>query len=118
MLEQFRASHQGIRVFYSPHPENLEEEMIEDFQSRSAPEVMAGCCDWFAIWAQDGHLLDLRPFVEADLDQATIDDWDPAQYAALFTPDGRQFALPKYRGALSPYYNKDVFVAYGVDYPD
>ena len=118
MLDQFRSSHPDIGVFYSPDPENLESEMIEDFQSGSAPDVMAGCCDWFAIWAQQGYMLDLRPFVEADLDQEIIDDWDPAQYTALFTPDGQQFALPKYHGALGLYFNKDIFDAYGVDHPD
>jgi multiple sugar transport system substrate-binding protein len=56
--------------------------------------------------------------VEADLDQATIDDWDRAQYDALFSPDGQQFGLPKYHGALALYYNKDLFDAYGVDYPN
>ena len=58
------------------------------------------------------------PFVEADLDQATIDDWDPAQYRSFFTPDGRQYGLPKYHGALALYYNKDLFDEYEVDYPN
>ena len=48
---------------------------------------------------------------------ATIDDWDPAQYKALFSRDGRQFGLPKYHGALALYYNKDIFDKYRVDYP-
>jgi len=26
-----------------------------------------------------GYTLDLRPYVQADLDKETIDDWDPAQ---------------------------------------
>jgi multiple sugar transport system substrate-binding protein len=65
-----------------------------------------------------GHTLDLRSYVEADLDQATIDDWDTAQYQALFTSDGRQFGLPKYHGALALYYNRDLFDEYGVDYPN
>jgi multiple sugar transport system substrate-binding protein len=64
-----------------------------------------------------GHTLDLRPYVEADLDQATIDDWDPAHYRALFTAEGRQFGLPKYQGALALYYNKDLFDEYETDYP-
>jgi multiple sugar transport system substrate-binding protein len=62
--------------------------------------------------------LDLTPFVEADLDRATIDEWDPAQYAAMFTSDGHHFALPKYHGALALYYNKDLFDVSRVDYPD
>ena len=117
MLGQFQETNPSIQVFYSPDPENLLEQMAADFQSGTAPDVMAGCCEWFASWAQQGNLLDLRPFVEADLEQSVVNDWDPAQYSALFTQDGLQFALPKYHGALGLYYNKDLFDEYGVDYP-
>ncbi len=53
-----------------------------------------------------------------DLDQETIQDWDPAQYQAYLTRGGEQYGLPKYHGALALYYNKDLFDQYGVDYPD
>ena len=58
------------------------------------------------------------PTLQADLDQATIEDWDPVQYKAFFTRDGKQYGLPKYHGALALYYNKDLFDQYHVDYPD
>ena len=116
-LEEFHADHSNIRVFYTPDPEGLADSMLADMQAGTAPDVFAGCCTFFPIWAQEGDTLDLRPYVEADLDQATIDDWDPAQYDAFFTSDGRQYGLPKYHGALALYYNKDLFDEYGVDYP-
>jgi multiple sugar transport system substrate-binding protein len=118
MLQQFHATHSNIHVYYTPDPENLEEQMLADMQAGTAPDVFQGCCTHFPIWAQKGYALDLRPYVEADLDQATIRDWDPAQYRYFFTRDGRQFGLPKYHGALALYYNKDFFDKYGVDYPD
>jgi multiple sugar transport system substrate-binding protein len=65
-----------------------------------------------------GYALDLRPYLEADLDQATLDDWDPAQVDALRTRAGLQFGLPKYHGALALYYNKDIFDSCGVIYPN
>ena len=70
--------------------------------------MLQGCCDFFPIWGQKGYLLDLRPYVEADLDRSTINDWDQAQYRALFTRSGVQFGLPKYHGALALYYNRDL----------
>jgi multiple sugar transport system substrate-binding protein len=118
LLEEFHATHPNIRVYYTLDPENLEEKMLTDFATAHAPDVFQGCCTFFPVWAQKGYLLDLRPYVEADLDQATLDDWDPAQYRALFTRDGRQYGLPKYHGALALYYNKDVFDRYGVAYPE
>ena len=117
MLAKFNSEHPNIRVFYTPDPDNLEIKMPADMVAGTAPDVMAGCCEFFPAWANAGHLLDLRPYVEADLDQGTIDDWSPAQYKALFTRDGRQFGLPKYHGALALYFNKDLFDAAKVDYP-
>jgi len=118
MLEQFHATHPNIRVFYTPDPENVVESMPDAMQAGTAPDVFASCCAHFPTWAQGGHTLDLRPFVEADLDQATIDDWDAAQYTSFFKRDGQQYGLPKYHGALALYYNKDLLDQYGVDYPD
>jgi multiple sugar transport system substrate-binding protein len=60
----------------------------------------------------------LQPFVDADLNQATIDDWDVAQYNVFLTQEGERYGLPKYHGALALYFNKDLFDTYGVDYPD
>jgi multiple sugar transport system substrate-binding protein len=118
MLEGFHASHPNVRVFYTPDPENLLEQMPLDMEAGTAPDVLAGCCDFLPSWAQQGYLLDLTPYIEADLDRATIEEWDPAQYQALSTSRGAQFALPKYHGALALFYNKDLFDEFHVDYPD
>ena len=118
MLDGFHASHPNIRVFFTPDPENLTEQMPLDFEAGTAPDVLAGCCDFLPAWGQQGYLLDLAPYIQADLDRATIEDWDPAQYRAFLTADGLRFALPKYHGALALYYNKDLLDEYGVDYPD
>lgn len=118
MLDAFHAANPSIHVFFTQDPDNLDIEMVSDFRDGTAPDVMSGCCDFFPVWGQLNYLLDLRPYVEADLDRATIEDWDAAQYRALFTADGKQFALPKYHGALALYYNIDLFDRYGVDYPE
>ena len=118
MLEQFHETHPHIRVFYTPDPEDFEEKVLADMEAGTAADIFQACCSFFPILAQKGYTLDLRPYVEADLDQATIDDWDPAQYRSFFTRDGRQYGLPKYHGALALYYNLDLFAEYGTDYPD
>jgi multiple sugar transport system substrate-binding protein len=118
MLEVFRRSHPDIQAFYALDPENFEEKMLADLQGGTAADVFQGCCGFLPSWAQSGHLLDLRPFVKADLPEETIADWDPVQYNSYFSGDGKQYALPKYHGALALYYNKDLFDAHGVDYAD
>jgi multiple sugar transport system substrate-binding protein len=119
MLDEFYATHSNIRVYYNLDPESneFEEKSLADLQAGTAPDVFQGCCSYLPIWAQNGYLLDLRPYVQADLDRATIEDWDPVQYKSFFTRDGRQYALPKYHGALALYYNKDLFDQAKVDYP-
>ena len=105
-LERFHAEHPNIRVFYNPDPLTpISSTMLAEMQQGTAPDVFQGCCSFFPVWAQAGFALDLRPYVEADLDEATIGEWDPAQYNSLFTADGRQFGLPKYHGALALYFN-------------
>ena len=118
MIEEFQATHPNIRVFYTPDPLGLEEKMLVDMQAGTAADVFQGCCAHFPIWAQSGYVLDLQPYVKADLDQTTIDDWDPAQYRALFDRTGKQYGLPKYHGALALYFNQDLFDEYKVDYPN
>ncbi|HKZ53844.1 MAG TPA: sugar ABC transporter substrate-binding protein [Anaerolineales bacterium] len=120
MLGIFHTEHPDMHVYYVPDPpsEAFGEKKLADFQSGTAPDVFQGCCSHFPIWAQKGYALDLRPYVVADLDQATIADWDPAQYRAFFADDGRQYGLPKYHGALALYFNKDLFDQYSIDYPD
>jgi multiple sugar transport system substrate-binding protein len=118
MLEQFHRSHPDIRVFYVPDPADVEESLLEDMQAGVAPDVFAACCSFFPILAQEGQTLDLRPYIEADLEQEVVQDWDPVQFRALQKRDGEQYGLPKYHGALALYYNKDLFDEYKVDYPD
>lgn len=121
MIEQFHASHPNIRVYYNSEPANqadIEKTTTRQMEQGAAADVLQGCCTWFPLWAQRNQLLDLRRYVAADIDAATIADWNPAHYRALFTPDGRQYGLPKYCGALALYYNKDLFDAHGVTYPD
>ena len=118
MLGKFHQQHPDIRVFYTPDPDNLEEAMLAEMEAGTAPDVFSGCCSFFPAWAQRGYTLDLREFVERDIDPSTIAEWSQAQYKAFFTDDGRQYALPKYHGALALYYNKDLFDAVGYAYPD
>src|SRR5512146_2291542 len=98
MLDEFYATHPNIRVYYNLDPESneFEDKSLADLQAGTAPDVFQGCCSFLPIWAQKGYLLDLRRYVQADLDRATIEDWDPVQYDSFFTRDGIQYALPKY----------------------
>ncbi len=68
VLQEFHATHPNIRVFYTPDPQGLAESMLANMQAGNAPDVFQGCCTFSPIWAQQGYTLDLRPYVEVDLD--------------------------------------------------
>ena len=93
----FYENNPGIEVTYVPQSDDVDVKLLAQMVAGEAPDLMFGCCTWFPIIAQKGQLLDLRPYVEADLDPALVEDFDPAQYNALFLPDGTQYALPKYK---------------------
>lgn len=121
MIDRFHETHPNIRVYYNAEPASqadIEPVTTAQMEQGTAADVVLGCCTWFPLWAQRDFLLDLRPYVAADLDADTVNDWNPAQVKALITRDGRQFGLPKYCGALALYYNKDIFDAVGVPYPN
>lgn len=116
-MPSFYADHPNISVTYVPQSDDVDVKLLAQMVAGEAPDVMFGCCTWFPIIAQKGQLLDLRSFVADDLDPAIVADYDPAQYSSFFLEDGSQYALPKYKGALALYYNKDLFDEYGVAYP-
>lgn len=117
LMPIFYEENPDVNVTYVPQPDDVDVKLLAQMVAGEAPDLMFGCCTWFPIIAQKGQLLDLSDYVASDLDQSIIDDFDPAQYNAFFLPDGTQYALPKYHGALALFYNKDLFDEYGVDYP-
>jgi multiple sugar transport system substrate-binding protein len=113
----FYEDHPNVKVTYVPQPDDVDVKLLAQMIAGESADVMFGCCTWFPIIAQKGQLLDLRPFVERDLDPEIIADFDPAQYNSFFLEDGTQYALPKYKGSLALFFNKDLFDEYGVAYP-
>ena len=67
-------------------------------------------------YASSGALLDLSPLAAAD------PDFDPSVYYPkayeVFQADGKQFGVPEQFSDVILFYNKDLFDAAGVDYPD
>ena len=103
MLTQFHDTHPNLRVFFTPDPDNLADTMLAEMEAGTAPDLFWGGSTFFPTWAQQGHMLDLRPYVTADLDDAAIADWDPAQYRAFFLarwPPIWVAQIPRSRGAL------------------
>jgi len=81
-----------------------------------APDVFAMDGPLFPDYQSRGVLLDLAPYIERDgFDVSALAD---AGVAHFTTPDGGQYGLPRDLNVVALYYNKAMFDAAGIPYPD
>jgi multiple sugar transport system substrate-binding protein len=81
-----------------------------------APDVFAMDGPLFPDYQSRGVLLDLAPFIERDgFDVTALAD---AGVAHFTTTDGGQYGLPRDLNVVALYYNKAMFDAAGIAYPD
>ncbi|MEZ4870551.1 MAG: substrate-binding domain-containing protein [Caldilineaceae bacterium] len=105
-------------VIAEPPPEDQAAMILTQMVAGNAPDIIGMCCDTLPFWAQKGQLVDLNPFVEKDLTKAQIDDYAKPHWDAFANPHVGRFAMPMYMGTIVLFYNKDMFDAKGVSYPD
>jgi ABC-type sugar transport system, periplasmic component len=80
-----------------------------------APDVFAMDGPLFPDYQSRDVLLDLKPFIDRDhYDLTQLADQAVADFT---TPDG-QFGLPRDLNVVALYYNKKMFDAAGIPYPD
>ena len=82
----------------------------------SAPDAFELNYENFVAYASAGSLLDLTPLAAADADFKP-EVYYPRAYE-VFQADGRQYGLPAQFSVVLLFYNKDLFDAAGVAYPD
>jgi len=69
----------------------------------------------FPVYASKGALIDLQPMVDRDsLDLSVY----PPSLVELYSYNGHVYGLPKDFDTIALFYNKDMFDAAGVKYPD
>jgi multiple sugar transport system substrate-binding protein len=108
----------NIEVKPEPPPENQQQQILTEMVAGNAPDIIGYCCDYLPFWAGKGQLLKLDPYVEKDITPEQIKDYPPAHWNAFSNPRVGRYALPMYMGTIVLYYNKDMFDAAGVAYPD
>jgi multiple sugar transport system substrate-binding protein len=81
----------------------------------AAPDVFAMDGPLFPDYQSRDVLLDLKPYIDRDgYDLTQLAD----QGVADFTTEGGQFGLPRDLNTIALYYNKAMFDAAGIPYPD
>lgn len=117
LIEQFEATHENINIEF----ENIG--TSTDYYTKlqitiaggTAPDVFYPATHVAYALARKGVMLSLNDYIERDgIDLAA---YDPA-ILDLYTIDGELYCLPIDSAALVVYYNKDIFDAAGVPYPE
>jgi len=82
----------------------------------SAPDAFELNYENFVSYASSGSLLDLTPLAAADTDFKP-EVYYPRAYQ-VFQADGKQYGVPEQFSDVLLFYNKDLFDAAGITYPD
>ena len=116
-----------VETFEAQHPAIDVEVKVSDWDAYwtglqtsiaggDAPDVYAMDGAYFPDFQSRGALLDLKPYIDRDgFDVAALAD---ASLAFFTTPDGGQYGLPRDLNVVGLYYNKAMFDAANLPYPD
>jgi multiple sugar transport system substrate-binding protein len=117
LVDTFMAEHPDIKVNvrvsdWEPYWTALQTSIA----GGDAPDVFAMDGPLFPDYQSRGVLLDLAPYIERDgFDVSALAD---AGVKHFTTPDGGQYGLPRDLNVVALYYNKALFDAASIPYPD
>ena len=116
LVEAFEAAHPDIDVEVTVSDwDAYWDKLNTGFAGGAAPDVFAMDGPLFPDYQSRGVLLDLQPYIERDsFDLTALAD---AGVAHFTTEDG-QYGLPRDLNVVALYYNKAMFDAAGIPYPD
>jgi multiple sugar transport system substrate-binding protein len=117
LVESFEALNPSISVDVTVADwDSYWEKLLTGLAGGAAPDVFAMDGPLFPDYQARDVLLDLQPFIDRD-------GYDTGQLVEqavdiLKGPDGHQFGLPRDLNTIALYYNKKMFDAAGIPYPD
>lgn len=115
LLAAFEKTHPGINVNII-HATDYQTKLNIMMAGGTPPDVFYVDASDFARHVDNGSLLDLTPFIQADPD-LKLADFYPHLLAA-FTSNGRLMGIPKGFTTLVMYYNQNFFDEEHLKYPD
>ena len=125
LCKQFEAEHPGLRVEVLNEPGDRAMDKLQAMVAAgNPPDVMSIHGAYFMPMAANGSLLDLEALIKDD-PKFDLSDFYPrlvetCRYPATRSAgkQGKLYSLPRYTSVYVLFYNKDLFDAAGVKYPD
>jgi multiple sugar transport system substrate-binding protein len=116
LIDAFEAKNDGIKVELTVDPwTEYWTKLQVAAEGGTAPDAFWMLADKFQVYADGDQLLPLDDAIkDAGVDMSVY----PQALVDLFNYGGKQFGLPKDFDTIGLWYNKDLFDAAGVAYPD
>jgi multiple sugar transport system substrate-binding protein len=122
------AAPKGLELFNAKHPHVTVqvEVQVGDWATKNTTEWIAGtgpdlsghCCQHGPVFARQGFLLNLDPYIKRDGKDIPTSDYVEWLIKLFSSPEHGQFALPMYTGTVGLFYNRAIFQQKGVATPD
>jgi multiple sugar transport system substrate-binding protein len=112
----FRQEHPDIEVQVEPAPDGWVDKLLAQMVAGTAVDIFEAWGNIFFNWTERGLILDVQPFVDAQMPAEEINDFNDFQWKGLEIL-GVRAGLPKYINLMTVTINKDIFDKYGIEYP-
>ena len=118
VYDEFEARNPGVdlRIEGTPDMQAYVTKMLLGHVAGTAPDVMRLDASSAAVFINNGVLLDLRGYIERDA-SFSLDDYFP-NVVDITRRGSAVYGVPMGFTPMVLYYNKDLFDAAGVEYPD
>ncbi|MBX3010335.1 MAG: hypothetical protein KF832_02465 [Caldilineaceae bacterium] len=114
--EDFRAENPNIQVQVEAAPDGWIEKLLAQMVAGEAVDIFEAWGNIFFNWTERDLLLDVQPFVDRDMTDEQISDYNDFQWTGLVML-GKRVGMPKYINVMTVTVNVDLFEQYGVELP-
>ena len=117
LCAEFESAHPNLKVEVQNEPgDRAMEKLQASLAAGNPPDVMSIHGAYFMPMAANGSLLDLDPLIKEDA-SFDLQDFYPGLVEQC-RHQGKLFSLPRYTSVYVLFYNKDLFDAAALKYPD
>jgi multiple sugar transport system substrate-binding protein len=115
--EDFTAAiNPNVKVQLEPVPDQFVEKLLAQMVAGTAVDIFEAWGNIFYNWTERDLIMDCQPYVDRDLTDEQISDYNTFQWEGLVML-GTRVGMPKYINVMTVTFNKDMFDKYGVEYP-
>lgn len=114
--EDFRAENPNIQVAVEAAPDGWEQKLLAQMVAGEAVDIFEAWGNIFFNWTERDLLLDVQSFVDRDLTDEQISDYNDFQWTGLVML-GKRVGMPKYINVMTVTVNVGLFEQYGVELP-